>query len=124
METLFVLLYWPVVGVLSLFASRALLRKGVGPWRAQLIYVPLWVLALALFFYVIHLLHLHGRLLQIVGFVASQHIDGFYQFLYQFWIANCFYWSTPIFPNLREDWHRLKDWHRKKAAKAALAAGE
>ena len=111
METLFVLLYWPVVGVLILFVSRALLRKGVGPWwNFLLISGPLWVLAVGVFFSVKDILHLHGRLLQIVGFVAGPYfVNGFYGFLYQFWIANCFYWSTPIFPNLREDWRRLRE---------------
>jgi hypothetical protein len=120
METLFVLLYWPVVGVLILFVSRLLLRKGVGPWwNFLLVCLPLWALSVGVLYSVIGFLHLHGRLLQIVGFIASQHVDGFYQFLYTFWMANCFYVSTePVFRRLREDWRK------KKATKAALAGGE
>jgi len=120
METLFVLLWWPVVGVLILFVSRALLRKGVGPWwNFLLICLPLWALSIGAFFSVKGFLHLHGLLLQIVGLVPSQRVNGFYGTLYQFWIANCLYWSTePVFRRLREDWRK------KKVAKAAPAVGE
>lgn len=121
METLFVLLYWPVAGLLILFASRALLRKGVGPWwNFLLICLPLWALSVGVFFSVRDVLHLHGRLLQMTGFVFGPHyVNGSYGFPYQFGAANCFYWSMePVFRRLREDWRR------KRAAKAALAAGE
>jgi hypothetical protein len=126
METLFVLLYWPVVGLLILFVCLALLRMGVGPWwNFLLISGPLWALSIGAFFSVKGFLHLHGLLLQIVGLVPSQRVNGFYGTLYQFWLANCFYWSTPVFPNLWEAWRSLrKHWHRKKATKAALDAGE
>jgi len=120
-ETLFVWLYWPVVGLLILLASRAQLRKGVGPWwNFLLICLPLWALSIGIFFSVKDLLHLHGRLLQIVGFASGPYfVNGFYGALYQFWIANCLYWSTePVFRRLREEWRK------KKAAKAALAGAE
>ncbi len=70
METLFVFLYWPVVGLLILFVSRALLGKGVGPWwNFLLVCLPLWALSIGAFFSVKGLLHLHGRLLQVTGVV-------------------------------------------------------
>ena len=116
METLFVLLYWPLVGLLIQFATRALLQKGVGPWRNfLLICLPLWALSGVIFESAVRLLHLHGRLLQMVGYVASQRGNAFYNFLYTLFVANCFYVSTePVF----------RAWRKKKAAKAALAAGE
>jgi hypothetical protein len=119
METLFVLLYWPVMGLLILLVSRELLRKGIGPWWTELICLVLGVLALGVFFSVKDILHLHGRLLQIVGFVASQHIDGFYQALYQFWIA---VWCVYV-PTIPADRRIAEDRRKKKAAKAALAGG-
>ncbi len=86
METLFVLLYWPVAGLLILLVSRALLRKGVGPWwNFLLICVPLWALSVGVFGSVIDLLHLHGRLLQIV-FYGRGSSGAFYNLLYMLWI--------------------------------------
>ena len=125
METLFVLLYWPVMGLLILFASRALLRKGVGPWWNFLaICLPLWALSIGVFFSVKGLLHLHGRLQQIVGLASGPYfVNGFYAALYHFWIANCFYWSTePVFRAIRRKAEERRK--KKKAAKAALVGGE
>jgi hypothetical protein len=81
METLFVLLYWPVIGLLILFVSRRLLRKGVGPWwNFLLICVPLWALSLVVFGSVGERLHLHGRLVQMLfysqGVGAWLSIEG------------------------------------------------
>jgi hypothetical protein len=122
METLFVLLYWPASGVLILFVSRALLRKGVGPWwNFYLICIPLGLLSVCVFFFVKDILHLHGRLLQMVGFVAGPHFEnGFYGALYEFWMAVwcCYVATEPPFLKIREE--RRK----KKAATAALAASE
>jgi hypothetical protein len=121
METLFVLLYWPVVGVLILFVSRALLRKGIGPWwNLLLICVPLWALSIGVFFSVKDILHLHGRLLQMVGIVAGPHFEnGFYGYLYELWMATwcCYVATEPAFQKIREESRK------KKAAKAAQAGG-
>ncbi|MGP8259758.1 MAG: hypothetical protein ACLQM6_07375 [Acidobacteriaceae bacterium] len=119
METLFVLLYWPVVGLLILFASRALLRKGVGPWwNLLLISVPLWVLSMVVFGSVIE--HLHGRLLQIL---YGQGVSAFHHFLYgllyTLWVVVCLNLSLePVGRRIREERRR------KKAAEAKPAGME
>jgi hypothetical protein len=119
-ETLFALLWWPVAGALILFACRALLRKGVGPWWSELICLPLWALAVVVFGFVGE--HLHdGRLVQILFY--SQGVSAFHaalcQTLYAAWVAVCVGVSTRP-----ADRRIAEERRKKKAAKAALAAGE
>jgi len=114
------LLYWPVVGVLILFVSRALLRKGIGPWwNLLLICVPLWALSIGVFFSVKDILHLHGRLLQILyGEHVSARENFYYGLLYTLWIVGWLNVSTtPADRRIHEEKRK------KKAAKAALADG-
>jgi hypothetical protein len=121
METLFVLLYWPVVGLLILFVCLALLRMGVGPWWTLLSCLLLWYLYMDAFDSVVEHLHLHGRLVQILGFVYGQrNASQVYlpQLLYTLWTLVWLNVSTrPAFRRIHEE--RRK----KKAAKAALAGG-
>jgi hypothetical protein len=128
METLFVLLYWPVAGALIAVVEWWLLRKGVRPlWMLLLIYLPLWCalwgISMAGFWSATRYLHLHGPLLQILGLVYDQQggWNARYNFYYGLMSVLCIGASLGGF--YPSDRRRDEERRRKKAAKAALAGG-
>lgn len=116
------LLYWPVAGALIRIPAMRLLRRGIGPWWILLlICVPLEALSMVVFFVSVgDLLHLHGRLVQIL--VYSQGVSAFHAFLcqllYMAWVALGIV-DVPTKPVFR----RIAEEKRKKKAAKALPVG-
>jgi hypothetical protein len=119
MTTLILLLYWPVVGLLIRQFSIRVLRREIGiRWIEYGIVYPLLALSIGVFLLVGE--HLHGGLMQtLYGQRVSSFHTALYQLLYAMWMIVCLLMSKePI--NLKTSEKK----RMKKAAQAALAAGE
>jgi hypothetical protein len=83
METLFVLLWWPVVGVLLFFVTRRLLQMGVGRWWIILAIGPvIFGLACAGLDFAVWRWTVHGYRLHIWGYTDGLNYDrGWYSIL-------------------------------------------
>jgi hypothetical protein len=83
METLFVLLYWPVVGLLLFFVTRRLLQMDVGRWWIILAIGPVFLgLACAGLDFAVWRWTVHGYRLHIWGYADGLNYDrGWYSML-------------------------------------------